>query len=303
MSQDGSPKVGSSASWRTTPRSPEDSLSHRLRNGVFGLGIMVLSLAFTPNASYAVPFAYGFEIPTRYRVTPGEIVSITGTLVNLGNEPIVFGPHPTAIGVAFPSVQGGVVPNFFFGNSLSADWSISDHGFTSGPNFGVETVGGRSAFFPQFDGVTVAPGKSFPFVFGTFQAPTDQPRGSSALITNVTVELFFTDTVWGTNANLSKLGLFHYVLDNGPSVSFTLANNDSVTQERFRQGMVIDVATGELLSGPRDVMRCDPSLPVPSDCVLATPGLVPEPATFLLWGTTMAGLGLARWRKTRRGVL
>jgi hypothetical protein len=30
---------------------------------------------------------------------------------------------------------------------------------------------------------------------------------------------------------------------------------------------------------------------------------VPEPATLLLFGTTMAGLGLARWRQRRRGHL
>jgi len=250
---------------------------------LLGFGIVILTLASTPNTSFAVPFAYGFELPTRYRVTSGEVVSITGTLINLGDEPIVFAPHPTAISLGFPSAQGGVVPGFSFGNSLSADWLIADHGFTSG-------------LFTQFGGVTVTPGQSFPFVFGTFQAPTDQPRGSSALITGVTLELFFTDTVWGTNSDLSKQGVFSYFLDNGVSVSFTLANNDSVTQERFREGMVIDIATGELLSGPRGVLKCDANIPFGVGCVPVTaPETVPEPTTLLLWGTTMAGLGLARW--------
>lgn len=31
------------------------------------------------------------------------------------------------------------------------------------------------------------------------------------------------------------------------------------------------------------------------------PALVPEPTTLLLWGTTAAGLGIARWRQRRRG--
>ncbi|MEK8036640.1 MAG: hypothetical protein AAB226_07880 [candidate division NC10 bacterium] len=32
---------------------------------------------------------------------------------------------------------------------------------------------------------------------------------------------------------------------------------------------------------------------------LDPPVPVPEPTTFLLWGTTVAGLGLIRWRRRR----
>ena len=36
------------------------------------------------------------------------------------------------------------------------------------------------------------------------------------------------------------------------------------------------------------------------DGILSLYGVVPEPTTLLLWGTTAAGLGLARWRQQRR---
>ncbi|HWP74383.1 MAG TPA: PEP-CTERM sorting domain-containing protein [Methylomirabilota bacterium] len=37
------------------------------------------------------------------------------------------------------------------------------------------------------------------------------------------------------------------------------------------------------------------------DFLYSEPAVVPEPATLLLFGTTAAGLGLARWRRWRHG--
>jgi hypothetical protein len=122
-------------------------------------------------------------------------------------------------------------------------------------------------------------------------APTDQPLGSFAEITDVSLGIFFTDTVWGTNLNLFFATppppfTSGFILNNGPNAIFTLSNSAFTGGDSFSQAMVIDTATREIISGPEGI-------------VVVPPFPIPEPRAIALFGVGVIGLALARRRSLR----
>jgi hypothetical protein len=71
---------------------------------------------------------------------------------------------------------------------------------------------------------------------GTFQAPTNQPLGTSAT-SNINFGIDFTDTITG---NLLAVCPGACTFNNAPQLSFTLGNAASSSNITFFQGVVVD---------------------------------------------------------------
>jgi hypothetical protein len=92
------------------------------------------------------------------------------------------------------------------------------------------------------------------------------------------------------NASGVSLGTFSVpTANNGLSFFGALFPGELVSQIQIISG---NVPLGPSESGAIDIIVMD-------DFLFSEPAAIPEPTTLLLLGTTMAGLGLARWR--RRG--
>lgn len=171
---------------------------------------LVLALAGAANADSVYGFALG--VSEQNTVVPGSVVSINATLLNTGSTAITFAPSFPG---GTPSMEGGSVP--FAGVSSGGQWSILGNGFSFGN------------FFAQFAGVTINPGESFDFALGTFQAPTDQPMGSSG-IAQFNFGIDFTDTIVG-----NLLVDCHPVcsVNNLPNPSFMLGDSASSSDLRY----------------------------------------------------------------------
>jgi hypothetical protein len=82
--------------------------------------------------------------------------------------------------------------------------------------------------------VTIAPGKAYNFAFGTFQAPTDQPMGTSATL-EINLGIDFTDTITG---NLDPVCPGACTFQNAPTLDFTLGNKASSSNITYFQAAV-----------------------------------------------------------------
>ena len=204
---------------------------------------VALALALGQQARADSGYGYSLGVSLENTVTSSSLVTIDAVLLNTGSQAIVFAPSFPG---GTPSAQGGSVP--FAGIGAGGQWSVLNNGFSFGN------------FAGQFAGVTVAPGASFQFSFGTFQAPSNQPLGSSA-VSQLNFGIDFTDTITG-NLLVGCRGTCTY--NNAPNVTFTLGNTPSSSSTTFFQGLVVD------------------STPVP----------VPEPAAWEFLGVaaiTLAG--------------
>jgi len=151
-------------------------------------------------------------------------------------------------------------------------------------------------------------------VFGTFSAPRlFTPIGGT--LTNVT---FFTPgTNGGLAANVTGFGAVFSDVDFAGSATLTFVNAGGVSLGTFSVppandglsflGLIfpgeligqINIISGNSPLGPNDGFGVD--IVLMDDFLYSEPSPVPEPTTLLLFGTTAAGLGLARWRQRRRG--
>jgi hypothetical protein len=201
------------------------------------------------NQVYAAPiYGYSMGVSLQNIVVPDSIVSIDVGLANTGNMPILF---PSTITGGRPSVQGGSLP--FAGANSTGDWSILANDFTFGPTFGIQD------FFDQFEGVVVNPGEVFSFIFGTFQAPSNQPLGSSAT-PGFNFGIDFTDTVIGNLLGISGPGFNYSAFDNAPSVVYRLGGAAAASKPSFFEGLVVDTTTGEVISSPKTFPVPEPSM-------------------------------------------
>ncbi len=181
------------------------------------LAVLTVALAMGPSAR-ADAYGYSLGVSLQNTVVPGSLVSINAVLLNTGSLPIVFAPSFPG---GTPSVQGGSVPNA--GVTADGQWSILSNGFSFGN------------FDGQFAGVTVNPGQAFQFTVGTFQAPTNQPLGTSAT-PQINLQINFTDTIEGSLLAICPSACTY---DNAPNPSYTLGDVASSSGMTFFQAVVV----------------------------------------------------------------
>jgi hypothetical protein len=212
--------------------------------------LLAATLAFGQWAKADASYDYSLGVSLQNTVAPGSLVSINAVLLNTGTATIIFAPAFTS---GTPSAQGGSVPSG--GAGEGGQWNILADGFSF--NLG------------QFAGVTIAPGQGFAFTFGTFQAPTNQPTGSTATL-GVNLAIDFTDTITG---NLEAVCPGACTFQNSPTLDFTLGNTASSSSMTYFQATV------------------PPIVP--------TVVQVPEPASWELFGFTAIALAgcLLRFRR------
>lgn len=219
--------------------------------------VIVLLYCLPPRTAVAVP-AYSFGASLDNTVVPGSIVSIEAAIRNTGTDPIVF---PFTFSGGLPSAQGGSLP---FGGGLGfqgGDW---------------QPVNFTQDFFGPFEGVTIAPGATFEYLYGTFEVPAGLAPGASVL-EGIGIGIDFTDTIIG---NLFLVAGIPF--DNFPILRFTIGETASKSPLSFFDALVVDRSSGQILSGP-------PGFPAP----------VPAPSTASLLASGLAALGGIAWRQHR----
>jgi hypothetical protein len=154
---------------------------------------------------YAAPI-FCFGMSRDYTVVPDSEVEVLGALRNASDAPVAF---PAEFTGGEPSEQGGSLPGAGISRGRTEDqWEVIDLW-----DFG--RIGDSDHFFPQFEGVVVAPGATFTFVLGHFTAPRLAAGTPSEarfdFVLNLTDDVRAATFIFGGSFNV-----------NSPNVHFTL---------------------------------------------------------------------------------
>ena len=186
-----------------------------------------------------------------------------------------------------------------FQNIRGALFTTSGTGFVQAPPSGLATASFGNPTYAGFD------------VFSS--ARLFSPIGST--LTNVT--FFVPGTGGGTAATVGGFGAVFSDVDASANASLSFVNSSGASLGTFSVpaannglsflGLLfpgeaisqVQIISGNVPLGPSESGAID--IIVMDDFLYSEPAVVPEPATLLLFGTTAAGLGLARWRRWRHG--
>jgi hypothetical protein len=210
---------------------------------------MVFAQSVSPSQAQATPtYAYEVGFNLNNVVAPGSSVPVMGTLRNVGSLPIEFAP---VIISGFPSITGGSVP---FGSS--------------GAGMAFESLGTftfTEEFFSQFNGVVIAPGNSFDFLFGIVDIRAEAVIGISGHL-GAYLGINFTDDILGNMNGVDSGGPPFPRVDgfssHGPQIRFTVGNNAASDNLCFTQGIVVersaeDPNVGTVVSAPSTTGPCN----------------------------------------------
>jgi len=252
-------------------------------------------------------------MPSTFEAAGPDAAAIQSTVdafrAALGNPNNANAPGPLPSGRREINWDGGgvattVSPTPFTGflNTRGALFTTPGTGFVQAPPSG----GPQGGLATLFNNPTYS-------AFDTFSAPRlFTPIGGT--LTNVA---FFTPgTNGGLPANVTGFGAVFSDVDFAGSATLTFVNADGVSLGTFSAqpandglsflGLIfpdvpigqVNIISGNSPLGPNDGFGVD--IVLLDDFLYSEPSPVPEPTTLLLFGTTMAGLGLARWRRRRQ---
>jgi hypothetical protein len=270
------------------------------RMRAYCVAIAVLVALALPVSAGAVSFEAAGPDAASIQATVDAFRAALGN-PNNGNAP---GPLPSGrreINWDGGGVATTISPTPFngFQNIRGALFTTSGTGFVQAPPSGLATD-------PTFGNPTYA-------AFDVFSsARLFSPVGST--LTNVTFSV--PGTNGGTPATVTGFGAVFSDVDSAANASLSFVNASGVPLGSFSApaannglsflGLLfpgeaisqVQIISGNVPLGPSESGAID--IIVMDDFLYSEPAVVPEPATLLLVGTTMAGLGLARWRRRRQ---
>jgi hypothetical protein len=270
------------------------------RMRAYCVAIAVLVALALPISAGAVPIVFEGAGPD----APSIQATVDDFRAALGNPNNGNGPGPLFTGRREINWDGGgqattISPTPFngFQNIRGALFTTSGTGFVQAPPSGLATT---------FNNPTYS-------TFSTFSDPRlFTPIGST--LTNVA--FFVPGTNGGTPATVTGFGAVFSDVDATANASLSFVNAGGVPLGSFfvpaaNNGLSflgvifpdeligqVQIISGNVPLGPSESGAID--IIVMDDFIYKEPAVVPEPTTLLLFGTTMAGLGLAA-RRRRRG--
>lgn len=205
------------------------------------------------------------------------------------------GPLPPGTGITFSSSLASTTSQFQVGTAAaSASTSASPPGTVSAIVTGVASQGGPDNSIAR----SSASALGFVTLFNQNTTTVLFPLTISHLLSTFTAEIPSSET-GGATAQASFSVHFGPFLSLSSGSSGLCAGNDFESLLR-PQCSVDDSGSTTLLFGLSPGSRFL-DIEVFASGQAGSPEVVPEPTTLLLFGTTMAGLGLAHWRRRTPG--